>query len=53
MIFHILTAVLILLKVLGVIQVSWWLVVAPSIVVVVWAVLVIVGLLLVKTWADS
>lgn len=30
MIFHLLTAVLFLLKVLGVITVSWWIVLAPS-----------------------
>jgi hypothetical protein len=30
MIFHALTAVLVLLKVLGIITVSWWLVLAPS-----------------------
>jgi hypothetical protein len=52
-IFHVLTVVLVLLKVLGVVQISWWLAVAPSIVVVVWAVTMIVGLLLVKMWADS
>lgn len=30
MIFHLLTAVLFLLKVLGIISISWWLVAAPS-----------------------
>jgi len=34
MIFHVLTAVLFLLKVLHVIDVSWWLVLAPSLVMI-------------------
>ena len=43
MIFHILTAVLFVLKVLGMIEISWWLVLAPSIVVIVFALVMLVG----------
>ncbi len=35
MVFHLLTAVLVVLKVLELISVSWWVVLAPSIVIVV------------------
>lgn len=46
MIFHILTAVLVLLKVLGYISISWWLVLLPTLLV--WAIglLVLLGVLI-------
>lgn len=45
MIFHVLTIILIVLKLVGVISLSWWLVVAPSL-----AAFVIVLLFLVLAW---
>jgi hypothetical protein len=46
MVFHLLTAVLFLLKVLGVISISWWLVVAPSVAVIAFGLLVFIGVLI-------
>ncbi len=45
MIFHILTAALVLLKALDMIDWSWWLVLAPSIVTFVVGVFVLIGAL--------
>ena len=55
MIFHLLTAVLFVLKVLDVIQVSWWLVLAPSLtVILIWlAIILILGSLALAAWAKS
>lgn len=43
MIFYVLTAVLIVLKALEIITWSWWLVLAPALVVFVWSMIVLVG----------
>lgn len=53
MIFHVLTAVLILLKVLGAIQISWWLAIAPSVIVVCFALVILVGAVVIAAWAKS
>ena len=53
MIFHVLTAVLILLKVLGVIQISWWLAIAPSVVIVCFALVMLVGTVVIAAWVKS
>lgn len=53
MIFHILTAVLFVLKVLGMIEISWWLVLAPSIVVIVFALVMLVGAVVLAAWLES
>lgn len=42
MIFHLLTAVLFLLQVLEVINISWWLVLAPSLVYIAFSMLIVV-----------
>lgn len=44
MVFHILTAILVILKVLGLISISWWGALAPSIVAVTLTLVVIFGL---------
>lgn len=49
MIFHGLTAVLVVLKLLNMITVSWWVVFAPSIVLVLFSILVVV----IALWATS
>jgi hypothetical protein len=51
MIFHILTAVLFLLKILDVISISWWLVLAPSLVMFTLSGLVIGGVFILSLWA--
>ncbi len=53
MIFHILTAVLFVLKVLGMIEISWWLVLAPSVVVILFAIVMLVGAVVLAAWAKS
>ena len=53
MIFHLLTAVLFVLKVLDVIQVSWWLVLAPSLTVILIWLAIILGSLALAAWAKS
>ncbi len=53
MIFHMLTAVLFVLKVLGLVDISWWLVLAPSITLVVIGTVMLVGALIITAWAKS
>ena len=53
MIFHILTAVLFVLKVLDVVQISWWLVLAPSIIIMVIGTVMLVGALIITAWVKS
>ena len=53
MIFHVLTAVLFVLKVLDVVQISWWVVFAPTIGAIVFALVLLVGAVLIAAWAKS
>lgn len=53
MIFHFLTAVLFVLKVLGMVDISWWLVLAPSIAVIVFALVMLVGAVVLAAWLES
>lgn len=52
MIFHILTAVLVVLKVLELISLSWWWVIAPSVIAVIFACLIIIGAVGLKIWTE-
>lgn len=53
MIFHALTAILVLLKILGVISISWWLALAPSLVLSGVLVLILVLSIIALAFAKS
>lgn len=50
---HVLTAVLIVLKLMGLIAISWWLVVAPSAFAIVFAFVIVTGLVALGLWAEG